>query len=1185
MGSSPIKISLLGPVEISYQGQPLRLKRRIERAILYFLTVEHRPISRTTLIDIFWANEEHIDQRGALRTALSRLRKQLPDPDWIITDLDQVWLGAKNYQIDVFEFEFKFLNLHHILSTYQDKNALPQQIVDQIQEALAMWHGDTFIGGDDLSTYPEFEHWRQGWHWKLGYYRRVLLRRLADHYLAAGKLEAALELFIKLSSIDLLSTELHLKILDLMLRLGHHQEIIDYCDMLETIYEREFNAPLPDVILSKFQYAQIQINQGDDQNQRKWPSALTMQLKLIGRKAELDELQNCFAKGGLVTIRGELGIGKTRLVQELFQTMMPTPSLIVAPALDMENSLPFSPIIHALRNHISEEIWRDLDLIWVSQLRLIMPELTEIRTDIKDAQFAHTGSENQYLFDAVLHLLRLTAQRHGRMLFLLDNAHWADKQTTQLISYIVSHNFFKENGLLIIAYRPEERSRDLDILLGHLHRNYSVHQITLKGFLPSELALLANEVVGTLPAPPILSQLYQETNGNPLLALEIIRAIQELSDDSEKMSLASGLPIPESIRAIFRKRLNRLDDESRHTLLCAAILGNSFSLDTLAKITPMESSTETGTIDKLIHAGMIHAQQSNNQYQKNLQFTHEKLREVVLTEATPTRVQLLHHQAAIHLESETDPDTKAAIIAQHYLASDDHLNAFRWLLKAANHSWVIGAIENAVKEFQQAEKLTQTAPEGTIKVHDIYLLYKQWGEFAYQANQRDLLEQIALKLQFIGEKYQNPLMIGVSQMSLANVCFLQLDFELSLDFITKAIINLERTDERTTLIHAFLRQGNYFWWMNKFDETIESLQKAQEIINSLGKEKTPEKEALAFYAKLMTGMTYYARGEAARALEYAQIIYSYDIPRLKLFDQIHAYLMLSHTYQLSGQYSDAERYALKGMELTQDLKNEFIYEIFLILYSQVKFIKGDLDTAYVSAIEAQELGQKNGTMYTVVNANSLLGDIFQALYDPVRSFQFYRMAQIRSGYLSSFPQRLQNEIHLAYLLADLGQLSEARETLGNVIKTAQTHEMSHLQSFALCVLGLCDTIERDFSSAAKNNDQACAIAKEKHLKYELTISKLGQASIHLAQKRYAVTDKILKEFLAESKEIGHVWLQINGFRIMSQMYQAQNRKMPLEYQSMLTALIDEIQEHTQSEPLKDLFIKARQGWESGQFTP
>ncbi|MGI6740689.1 MAG: AAA family ATPase [Brevefilum sp.] len=1176
MDTSALILNLLGPVEMLYQGQPLRLKRRVERAILYFLAVENRPISRSTLIDLFWSNKDGLDQRGALRTALSRLRKQLPDPNWIVSELDQVWIRANILQIDVFEFEYQFLNLHHTLSTFQENIALPHQMVNQIQEVLAMWQGDTFIEGDDLSIYPEFENWRQNRQWKLGYFRRFLLKRLADHYNLSGKLEESLDLYLQLASLDLLSTELHLTILDLLLRLGQHQDFVEYCDMLEAVYEKEFNTPLPEAILAKCKYSQILAIPIRDQNQRKWPSAPTIQVNLIGRQAELDKLHNYYRKGGLVVLRGELGSGKTRLVQELFQTLDVTPSLFVAPALDMENAMPFSPIIYALRQHITEDAWRALDPVWAKQLSLLIPELVDIRDDI---QLAQSEVETQALFNAILHLLRLTSQRYGRMIFLLDNAHWVDKQTAQLITYIVSQKFFSEYGLLIIAYRPEENSLNLDSLLGQLYRDFSVHQIMLEGLFPAELGLLVKEVWGTLPTPPMLAQLVKETNGNPLLTLEIIHTIQGFSDGNKDVSNNDSLPLPESIRAIFRERLNRLDDRARHTLLCAAILGNSFSPNVLAKIAPMESSSETEVIDTLIRAGMLQSPQSNNHHHNHIQFTYEKIREVVLTEASPSRIQLIHRQVAEYLESEPEPLIRASAIAQHYLAGNDVSKAFRWLLQAANYAWEQSAMEDAVEIYQQAEDLVQSAPDDFFSINDIFRLYRQWSELAYQANQRDMLEQVALKLQFLGEKYRDPLLIGVSKMALANVCFMQFNFELSLEYIADAIKNLERTDARKSLIHAIIRQGHYFCWMNMFEETIECARKARSLTNLLT-ENPPEKETFVLYVNLLLGMTHIARGELFKALDYADIILSNDLSSFSPINQVSAYFILSHAYFLSGQYSDCEKFASEGMKKARAFNNEFFYETLLILCGKVKFIKGDLDAAFALATEAKISGQKNATSYTMMDANSLLGDIFHVLNEPLKASQHYRMAKIRSGYLKNSPRRLHNEIRLAHLLAGLGQLSEARDRIEQVFVTTQTLGVRHLYSSALSTAGKCDLFTGDLVSAEQNFAHAFEIAKENSLYFEMLISKMGKASVKLAEKKLSSADQLIREILIECEETEHVWLRLNALSLQSQLCQAQSQAIPPEYQLMWKSLIDNMEKHAQTEPVKASFDKIRPVWEA-----
>jgi len=127
MEQMPLKIQLLGPVEIKFDDKPLKIRRRIERAVLYFLATEHKPVSRTKLIDFLWPDGEQTDPRASLRTALSRLRKELPDPDLIVTELDLVGLDFDRCEIDIEAFENHYYHLKNILSAYQsDRPYQPQ---------------------------------------------------------------------------------------------------------------------------------------------------------------------------------------------------------------------------------------------------------------------------------------------------------------------------------------------------------------------------------------------------------------------------------------------------------------------------------------------------------------------------------------------------------------------------------------------------------------------------------------------------------------------------------------------------------------------------------------------------------------------------------------------------------------------------------------------------------------------------------------------------------------------------------------------------------------------------------------------------------------------------------------------------------------------------------------------------
>jgi two-component SAPR family response regulator len=159
MQNEILKIHVLGPVEIASGRETIKINRRIERAILYILAVEHRPVSRTTMIDLLWPNADQIDPRAALRTALSRLKRTLPAPEIIKTELDTLQINLNYCEVDLVKFENHVQSLQNLLNGYPQPEPLPKQIVNQLQEALTLWRGDNLLHGENLSAYPEIEIW------------------------------------------------------------------------------------------------------------------------------------------------------------------------------------------------------------------------------------------------------------------------------------------------------------------------------------------------------------------------------------------------------------------------------------------------------------------------------------------------------------------------------------------------------------------------------------------------------------------------------------------------------------------------------------------------------------------------------------------------------------------------------------------------------------------------------------------------------------------------------------------------------------------------------------------------------------------------------------------------------------------------------------------------------------------
>ncbi|MDW7753794.1 MAG: AAA family ATPase, partial [Brevefilum sp.] len=1097
MEQMPLKIHLLGPVEIKFDDKPLIIRRRVERAILYFLAAEHKPVSRTKLIDLLWPDGEQTDPRASLRTALSRLRRELPDPDLIVAELDHVTLNLDRCEIDIEAFEKHYYHLKNILTAYQSDATFPATIVDQIEQALDLWRGNTFISGDNLLNYPAVENWRQQINRKLNHDRKFLINRLAEHYQHGGKPERALTQFMLLGRMDTSDVSSQCAALDLLINLGRHQDANNYCDTLESIYEREYSAPLPDEILFRCQQAHYRLTQNHDEEKNQWPIPLTMQLQLIGRHEELQQLQQAFFKGGIVSLQGELGSGKTRLVQELFQALSPKPFLMLAPAREMEKSLPFSPITHCMRHSLPDHIWEEIDPTWINHLALLLPELSRLTKTESQTSLSQLPEGKQHIYEGLQHICQHITIKYGRILFFLDDAHWADTQTLQALSYMMSDSTFAKHGLLVMASRPEETNRDLESMINQSFRSNPIQIIKLQGLTKSELENLAKQVTNTPPPEAFVNKLYQETNGNPFLAIEIIRDILESQGNLKSVGESGRLPLPISVHKLIQKRLLQLDESARHVLLCAAVLGNELSLDLLQAVADIPPSSLAQMLDRLLKSGLIQSTKSQISGKTQLHFSHEKMREVILKEGSDFQIQILHRQAAQHMASDPQYGDKANVIAGHFLSGGNERQAFKWFIQAADHAWNLGSAEDAQNDYLKAEKLLANNPETITQPGLSLMLYQQWSDFAYESNQVELVEQLGAKLQHIGGRVNHPLLLGISQIILSNACFLRQNFQTGLDLINSAIEYITIAGDNEALIKAVKRKGVISWWTMNFDEVETSANQVLEMCHDDSLNDNL-RISMEFNAKHLINMMQYTHGHASLASQTAQALYNQYFHKLEPFDRLRSLYLLSYSSLISAEFEKCEHFTKKALELARPLGAGILEEINLVILSKAELIQGKLDQAYQHGLQALHLAEKANHTSMIVAVNCILGDILYAVSNVTAAAQYYRVGQIREGLSNVSFYGIENKIHLAHLLTWTGQISEARQILNKCLDYSEEFKLEQYYADEVLVCGYCDFHESKLGSAEEKFNKAIQLTEANGLLLELSLSKLSLARLMMA---------------------------------------------------------------------------------------
>ena len=197
------------------------------------------------------------------------------------------------------------------------------------------------------------------------------------------------------------------------------------------------------------------------------------------------------------------------------------------------------------------------------------------------------------LFDSIASFLKTASQRQSLVL-VLDDLHWADQPSLMLLQF-VARELGGARLLLIGTYRDVELSRQhpLAEALGELTRERLFQRVLLRGLTQEDVGRFIEMAAGVTPPSALVTSVCTQTEGNPLFVTEIVRLLVqegELGADKVRETHSWTIRIPEGVREVIGRRLDRLSQRCNEALTVASILGREF---TSAQLRPLvEEVTE-----------------------------------------------------------------------------------------------------------------------------------------------------------------------------------------------------------------------------------------------------------------------------------------------------------------------------------------------------------------------------------------------------------------------------------------------------------------------------------------------------------------------------------------------------------------------------------------------------------------
>jgi DNA-binding CsgD family transcriptional regulator len=414
---------------------------------------------------------------------------------------------------------------------------------------------------------------------------------------------------------------------------------------------------------------------------------------LVGREREFSHvcgvLDAVVAGGATVVIRGEAGIGKSRLVREAAAAAR-SRSMAVLIGRNLEHGqAPFRPLTEALFAVARAGALPDV------------PELTPFRHALGSVvpDWAEPGAGGEpssvVIGEGILRLVRVLGRTSGTVL-VIEDLQWADVDTLAVIEYLAD-NLTTEPVVLVLTVRSEDRSSASELVF-RLASRRAAHVLELDRLAPAEVAVMvtATAAEAGIEVDAELGQVVGErSEGLPLLVEELLAVPG--SDASRA--------VPVTFADAVGRRLHALSAAAVLTVECAAVLGRRFDWRLLPVVTSLDENTVQCGLAEAVAVQLLLADDEGR-----LRFRHALTRDAVLAGLLPPTRTALTRRAAQALASvdDADGDTRALLAADLWCAVGEPNTAARGLQTAARRATARGALVTAERLLARARALPVT---------------------------------------------------------------------------------------------------------------------------------------------------------------------------------------------------------------------------------------------------------------------------------------------------------------------------------------------------------------------------------------------------------------------------------------------------------------------------------------------
>ncbi|MBN2621615.1 AAA family ATPase [candidate division WOR-3 bacterium] len=489
--------------------------------------------------------------------------------------------------------------------------------------------------------------------------------------------------------------------------------------------KKEFKGKKDRVVI----YEQGEKKQLDKKILSRWISESS---QLVGRKKELQAFQFVITNvkkstGRICGITGEAGMGKSRLAQEFMAMLEPARFHVLTGAcVSYGRSFSYHPWIVLLNEFFGilpsdppaaqkkkiQQVVKRVNNKLVDWLPIIGEVLGLPFPESKLTKFLDAKIRKQRFFDIVFDFIKYKAQR-SPVCILLEDVHWADSVSMELINYI-GRNIGEMKVLVLLVYRPLKNKEEF-------REKAYFSEIVVRELTRNETAQLTGSLLNIKSLPDGFRGLViEKSQGNPFYVEEIVKSFIEqglvFEDTNGKWKFSGELKtirIPDTVEGVILSRIDRLDIKDRDVLQTASVLGREFDEFILNGI-----YHDTGGLKRSLNNLQLLDLLGSEKQQGEVHyiFKHVLTKEVAYDTLSFAKKRELHCKTGTFIEStlKTRKEEFLGLLSHHFYHGLDYEKALLYSVEAGEKAKKVYANEEAIEFFTRAidsyEKLEGPIP-------------------------------------------------------------------------------------------------------------------------------------------------------------------------------------------------------------------------------------------------------------------------------------------------------------------------------------------------------------------------------------------------------------------------------------------------------------------------------------------